>query len=134
MTESQHAGPGGALEIPLKFLEELLTVGPRLASRTRRQVAVVRSLGAHVPCIGRFIAPSEAVRIPAREAPERLTVIDVLTEPEPETTIAPADEAPPAVAPNPTPASDDLPVTDYDSLAASQVVPRLITLNPDELL
>ena len=34
----------------------------------------------------------------------------------------------------PTPSEAELPVQDYDSLAASQVVPRLATLATDELL
>lgn len=32
-----------------------------------------------------------------------------------------------------SPAAEDLPIVDYDSLAASQVVPRLAALKPDEL-
>lgn len=32
-----------------------------------------------------------------------------------------------------SPAAEDLPLVDYDSLAASQVVPRLAALKPDEL-
>jgi hypothetical protein len=31
------------------------------------------------------------------------------------------------------PTEADLPIQDYDSLAASQVVPRLTTLSPEEL-
>lgn len=43
--------------------------------------------------------------------------------------------APPAAAPAPRsgPASETLPLADYDSLAASQVIPRLTGLDSDEL-
>ena len=63
------------------MLEELLAVGPRLASRTRRQVEVLRRLGGGVPCVGPLVRPKEQVRVPGSEAPERVTVLDVLAEP-----------------------------------------------------
>ncbi len=48
---------------------------------------------------------------------------------------APIDEAAgDQVATGPTPTEADLPIQDYDSLAASQVVPRLATLAPDDLV
>ena len=121
------------------MLEELLAVGPRLASRTRRQVEVLRRLGGGVPCVGPMVRPKEHVRVPASEAPERVTVLDVLAEP-------PAVDQPAAVpdrdegevvggVPDDQAAPDAaaLPITDYDSLAASQVVPRLATMSPDDL-
>lgn len=40
---------------------------------------------------------------------------------------------PPAPAPRSGPASETLPLADYDSLAASQVIPRLTGLDSDEL-
>lgn len=131
--ESSHAGPGGVLEVPLAVLEEVMAVGPRLASRTRRQVAVVRRLGAHLPCVGRVVAPREEVRIPAREAPERITVLDVLADgpPQPDLPV-PVDEGV-DVSAVPVPGQDELPVPEYDSLAASQVVPRLATLDRADL-
>ena len=42
----------------------------------------------------------------------------------------PADPSPSG----PPPTESDLPIQDYDSLAASQVVPRLATLTPDDLV
>jgi len=142
--ETQHAGPGGLLEAPLWVLEELLAVGPRLASRTRRQVEVLRRLGGGVPCVGGLVRPRERVRIPAQEAPERVTVLDVLAEPVPTPASAPAppqgaEQAPETsadpAAPEPESlvAVESLPITDYDSLAASQVVPRLATMSADDL-
>jgi len=127
-------------------LEELLAVGPRLASRTRRQVEVLRRLGGGVPCVGPLVRPKEQVRVPAAEAPERVTVLDVLSGPEP--VEVPSGPAPDEVAESPTdtlpaplgaapvaepPAAAELPITDYDSLAASQVVPRLATMSPTDL-
>lgn len=47
------------------------------------------------------------------------------TPPEPVTAPSPAPEA--------TPAADELPIPGYDTLSASQVVPRLDALRPDEL-
>ena len=113
-----------------------MAVGPRLASRTRRQVLMARRLGSHLPCVGGLVAPREQVRIPAREAPERITVLDVLavdTAPAPAPTDTPAPMVEPSDPEIAVPAESDLPVPEYDSLAASQVVPRLATLAPDEL-
>jgi len=131
----------------LWVVEELLAVGPRLASRTRRQIEVLRRLVGGVPCVGPIVRPKEQVRVPASEAPERVTVLDVLAEPQP---AAPLDDAstaeastdieqgefgevPALTATEVVPASADLPITDYDSLAASQVVPRLATMSSDDL-
>ena len=142
MDTPEHAGPGGVLEAPLWVLEELLAVGPRLASRTRRQVEVLRRLGGGVPCIGTFVRPKEQVRVPASEGPERVTVLDVLAEPPAAGSVAGATAdsdsgrlaaAEPVVATEVVPAAADLPITDYDSLAASQVVPRLATKSPADL-
>lgn len=148
MDTPEHAGPGGLLEAPLWVLEELLAVGPRLASRTRRQVEVLRRLGGGVPCVGPLLRPKEKVRVPGSEAPERVTVLDVLADPvadvaedvaEPPPADAPPGATPAAAAEQPAGAVDvvtdagELPITDYDSLAASQVVPRLATMSAADL-
>lgn len=148
MDTPEHAGPGGILEAPLWVLEELLAVGPRLASRTRRQVELLRRLGSGVPCVGPLLRPKEQVRVPGREAPERVTVLDVLADPVADLSgvVAeppPADTPPavpsdaaleqPAGAVDVVPDASDLPLTDYDSLAASQVVPRLATMSSTDL-
>jgi hypothetical protein len=131
----------------LWVVEELLAVGPRLASRTRRQIEVLRRLGGGLPCVGAIVRPKEQVRVPAAEAPERVTVLDVLAEPQlaapslaapvadavAETDHVEFDEVPALTAIEVVPAADDLPITDYDSLAASQVVPRLATMSPGDL-
>jgi hypothetical protein len=126
-------------------LEELLAVGPRLASRTRRQVEVLRRLGGGVPCVGPLVRPKEQVRVPGSEAPERVTVLDVLAEPADDDQGTPAGpdaqsaaSAAAVVDGTPTEAADvpdaaELPITDYDSLAASQVVPRLATMSAADL-
>ena len=142
MDTPEHAGPGGLLEGPLWVVEELLAVGPRLASRTRRQVEVLRRLGGGVPCVGIFVRPKEEVRVPASEAPERVTVLDVLAEPAvpapPTGAVAEVDQTGTGESGLPAttelvPDAADLPITDYDSLAASQVVPRLATMSPSDL-
>lgn len=130
------------LEAPLWVLEELLAVGPRLASRTRRQVEVLRRLGGGLPCVGGVLRPRETVRVPASEAEERVTVLDVLAAPPLEAPVGAADTTPRQVAEPATdaapidhtvPAVDELPIPDYDSLAASQVVPRLATMSGPDL-
>ena len=127
------------------MLEELLAVGPRLASRTRRPVEIQRRLGGGVPCVGPLLRPKEQVRVPGSETPERVTVLDVLAEPVADDQGAPAganaQSAAPAAADvdgTPTDTADvpdaaELPITDYDSLAASQVVPRLATMRAADL-
>lgn len=42
-------------------------------------------------------------------------------------------DEPDSIARSDAPAADELAIVDYDSLAASQVVPRLMALKPDEL-
>lgn len=147
--EPRSAGPGGLLELPLVVLDEALEAVPRLLSRTRRQVDLARRLAGHVPCLGGLLAaPREPVPVPAHE----VTPVDVLSvvaagDPVSEDGTDRVDgpvrtvDATPAPAtgdagPDPdedVPASAELPVPDYDALAASQVVPRLATLSPDEL-
>lgn len=101
-----------------------------------------------MPCIGPLLRPKEQVRVPGSEAPERVTVLDVLAEPvpgvsedvaEPPATDGPpgatsaAAEEQPAGAVDVVPDVGELPITDYDSLAASQVVPRLATMTAADL-
>lgn len=89
--------------------------------------------------------------MPGSEAPERVTVLDVLATPAADPSPAPSaadgagadDEGLPAMAATPeelrtgdtdaVPEADELPITDYDSLAASQVVPRLATMSRPDL-
>lgn len=130
---------------PLGLALEARTLLPSLAERGRNQVMVARMLG-------RFAVQQGQAEASKRLAPVHEQVGSVLSElglvPRPAPQPAPparppapsAAAAPPAAVPEPTPepvapviAAADLAITDYDSLAASQVVPRLRALSEDEL-
>lgn len=122
---------------PEPLLEGLLRVGPRFVERSRRQAefaAVVlhglRRLGGPRPS-GGAAAPATASAAPPVEPAREPTVLDRLPSPQPVPT-APAP-APAVPASTSGPVEAELPIDGYDSLAASQVVPRLVTLSPDEL-
>ena len=132
MSEDERpAGPGGLLELPLVVLDEVIRVVPRLIDRTRSQAELARSLASHLPCIGGLLAPHPTVPVPAHEAPQPIDVLQVVALHD-----EPSGDAP-AAAPDTTavagPSEASLAVPDYDSLAASQVVPRLAALNEQEL-
>lgn len=129
--------------------DDLIQLVPRLVDRTRRQAELARALVGLLPCLTPFgPRPPAASSAPPAPAPEheRVDVLTVLAEPEPEGLTAglptsaaehrngstPVD----AETTSSVPAGDesDLPIQDYDSLAASQVVPRLATLDHDDLL
>lgn len=99
---------------------EILQVGPRLVGRTRAQLAVAVALLDRLPCLARSMNPSAptATSRPAPAAPS---------------TRAAADPEPPSPDRRIPAAADSLAIPDYDSLAASQVIPRLESLDPDEL-
>lgn len=141
-----------------ELLIELLGVVPRLVERTRSQAEFARSLASMLPCVGALMPARPTADDPAG-APEHenVDVLSVLAEDSPPdpavmehtagvevigasprpVTVGP--EADPvrtkAITTDTTPPPDeaDLPIQDYDSLAASQVVPRLSTLGHDEL-
>lgn len=124
------------------ILEGLFRVAPRFVERSRRQAefaAVVlhglRRLGGprrsvedtmHDGAPPSEVAPSAA---PARREP---TVLDrVRSSPTAPEQLQPT--VPGAAGPAVAPAEDQLPIDGFDSLAASQVVPRLVTLSTEEL-
>jgi hypothetical protein len=124
---------------PLGLLMNLDELLPQLVEKGHQQVDMARMFG-------KF-----AVRAGSKEARKRIGDLAGSrpggpTAPAP--TAAPAASPPgpagaepgpapePAVAPGPdgsVPASADLGISDYDALSASQVVPRLNGLGPDEL-
>ena len=143
--------------LPLDVVEGLVGAVPKLIQRTRQQAALARSLAGMAPCLG-FLAPRTDEAPAGAPQPEQVDVLKVLGDAVPDLTLvqdppdepaasAPAPEAAAAEAIAPeaasteapavatvAPTEDELPVQDYDSLAASQVVPRLATLDTDELL
>lgn len=133
------------------LLDELLQVVPRLVERTRSQAEFARSIAALLPCVGGLVARRPDDVGPGVPEHERVDVLSVLGDDEPgdadlgaeqghepeqahEPEQGPTEAAPaePAAEAGP-PLESELPIQDYDSLAASQVVPRLATLTPDEL-
>jgi hypothetical protein len=127
-------------EEPVQLLDELLAVVPRLVDRTRSQAEFARSLAALLPCVGPLIGRRHEEHGTGVPEHERVDVLSVLAEDDEQddqvatvATGATPEPEPAAPAPIPAPAESDLPIQDYDSLAASQVVPRLATLGPEEL-
>lgn len=138
-------------EEPPQLLDELLAVVPRLVDRTRSQAEFARSVASLLPCVGSRLGRRHEEHGGGVPEHERVDVLSVLADEPPDDTAAPTavdpdtavDTGPvptagvPAPASVPTdvaaPAESELPIQDYDSLAASQVVPRLATLSPDEL-
>lgn len=132
-------------------IDELLRVVPRLVDRTARQVEFSRVLLGRVPCVGeRMVSLGVALR--REDAFDRPGAL-----PTPSTAARNGDEPgtdgpPPQVrdagerkdtkaarrpgAAEPAgdhPDQDDLAIPEYDSLAASQVIPRLEMLKPTDL-
>ncbi len=134
-------------DVPLGVLSELLRVVPRFVDRTRSQAELAANLGRHLPCLGGLLvggprtSPQDDVVPPGLGERVPVDVLSVLEQEPPDAVAPPVEPAlEPAAAPAPEPAplpaapsEADLPIQDYDSLAASQVVPRLATMSPDEL-
>lgn len=145
--------PGPARDVPLNLVAELFRAVPKLVDRTRSQAELVASLAGHVPCLSGLLglgtAPhaDEDLIVPGMHEKVPIDVLSLLegepstdgegiatsgsngTTPAAEPAAAPGSAGPSAA----TPTEAELPIPDYDSLAASQVVPRLATLSPDEL-
>lgn len=130
---------------PLGLALEARTLLPSLAERGRNQVMVARMLG-------RFAVQQGQAEASKRLAPVHEQVEAVLADlglvprpaPQPAPAPPPAPAAPaadvarsgpdgPPAASDPSVAASELAITDYDSLAASQVVPRLRALSDTEL-
>jgi hypothetical protein len=142
------AGRSGIMALPTFVLDELVQAVPRLVERTRAEADLARRLASHLPCIGGLLGPAANADEPVDDvgpATHETTTVDVLSvvadhgDEDDDDVEAPAagsavtdDEADPADGAD-VPDEADLPVQDYDSLAASQVVPRLASLSDDEL-
>ncbi len=122
-------------------LEDLIWTIPRFVDRTSKQIELVRVLATHLPCVGSLLdagaTRSRNESSSSTDTVESVDVIEVLTS---EPAAPAADDhydSTHVVAPEPVntvvPPESELGVASYDSLAASQVVPRLTTLNEADL-
>jgi hypothetical protein len=104
---------------PIGFVLDARELVPRLAERGRNQVALLKVVGQFAVNKGRADA-DRILKSKAREKPA-----------------PPPDEAPrtpPVTRRRATgAAAAALPINNYDTLSASQIVPRLAGLRPDEL-
>jgi hypothetical protein len=108
---------------PIGFVLDARELVPKLAERGRNQVALLKVVGQFAVNKGRADAdrilkpkPSAATTTPTAPAAPR-------TPPAARTRTASAT----------TSAAQALPINNYDTLSASQIVPRLAGLRPDEL-
>jgi hypothetical protein len=135
-----------ARDVPLGVLSELLRVVPRFVDRTRSQAELAANLGRQLPCLSGLLlsgsrpAPEDDPIPPDLHERVPVDVLSVLDDDaataSPPVEVVPEPPAEVAAAPEPAalaPAESELPIQDYDSLAASQVVPRLATMSHDEL-
>jgi hypothetical protein len=125
---------------PIGFLLNADEVIPQLIERGRAQVKMARMFGQFAVTQGQ----TEANKVTDRVEKQAAGLIDQLaaaagarrSPPAPRPSRAPAATAPaatPQAAPAAGPAVDSLAIPDYDSLSASQVVPRLAGLSGAEL-
>ncbi|MCX7620410.1 MAG: hypothetical protein N2037_06145 [Acidimicrobiales bacterium] len=140
---------------PVGFVFEARSLLPRFAERGRRELETAKLIGKHL--LGREATEQGAERGRAnRHAHNTLRVLGLLptpsdgngtSHPKREPAIPPGSDrpleksgppdaprrAPRAVPAVPAPDVATLAIPDYESLSASQVVPRLESLSPEEL-
>lgn len=126
-------------DAPVAALEDLLRAVPLLVERTVRQAGLVRSAATRLPCLvpfSRRLEPSEAGTV----TPERLGVLDLFADDridspsdDPAVGTVPVHDQGAAATNGSVPLESELAVPDYDSLAASQVVPRLAMMSAADL-
>lgn len=131
---------------PLGFALEARSLLPRFVDRGRNQIVLARVVGKYA--VRKGTKATEARLADAQgQVLGMLRLVGMGSEPTP--TPAPGDgvgsnghaptsaaaERRPAPAERPSPPfpADELAIPDYDALSASQVVPRLESLTPDEL-
>ncbi|MCB0971439.1 MAG: hypothetical protein KDA97_07980, partial [Acidimicrobiales bacterium] len=125
-----------AVYAPIGFALEAKRLLPSFIERGRQQVTMARTVGQFAVTHGQAVAGQRLARAQAQAeavlAEFGLAGTDVAEPVAP----AAAPEADAVAAPSaPAPAADpsELPIAGYDALAASQVIPRLEGLTPDEL-
>ena len=142
---SDHKSPvDQALDLlvyaPLGFALDARTLLPKLVARGRSQVDVARWMGEHAVAKGQKGA-SRRLSMVQEQAVSALSDLGLLSDgpspaPPPVAVTRPAKERPrkaASPAPTTTASGADLAIPDFDSLAASQVIPRLEGLSPEEL-
>jgi hypothetical protein len=141
---SEHKTPvDQALDLlvyaPLGFALDARTLLPKLVARGRSQVDVARWMGEHAVNKGQAGASRRLSKV-QEQAMTALAELGLLPtnghEAPPVAVTEPAPARPrkaASPAPTTTAAGADLAIPDFDSLAASQVIPRLEGLSPDEL-
>ena len=132
--------------LPIRVVEEVISAVPALVDRTRSQLELTQHLLEKLPCspLHRGTAAEsstsrEATQDAAGNEGAHATVTDIRSHQNP----APADadvedqtvpDASEVATPElPVVTADEVAIPDYDSLAASQVVPRLASMEPAEL-
>lgn len=103
---------------PIGFALDARELLPKLAERGRNQVALLKVVGQFAVNKGR--ADADRILKPKQSAPP--------ASPSPAVRTPPATRARTTAA-----AAAALPINNYDTLSASQIVPRLSGLRPDEL-
>ena len=143
---SDHKSPvDQALDLlvyaPLGFALDARTLLPKLVARGRSQVDLARWMGEHAVAKGQKGA-SKRLSMVQEQAVTALSELGLLSNgspgpaPPPAAVTRPIPERPrkaPRPAPTTNAAGADLAIPDFDSLAASQVIPRLEGLSPEEL-
>ncbi len=123
------------LQISELLAREVSEAVPALVERTRAQVELTQRLLGQLPCLSNLWgqpgseAGDRSARTPENSDRDDREGADGADHPEPAPTAVPADVNDQL----PTVDVQDLAIPDYDSLAASQVVPRLASLDPAEL-
>lgn len=153
---SARSDPGDDQEPEPTLLGEVLALAPRLASRTIAQIQASQQLLSLMGCSSdaRTDADSQDGPVSSPVMAEPVDVLAVLGDDDTGDTgdvtrdapmsrsaaaveevqgSGPAEAFAPFAGARETPKVDNLAIPGYDSLAASQVVPRLTTLGPDEL-
>lgn len=139
MTEDKNALEHAvelAVLAPIGFALEARRLLPSFVERGRQQVNMAKMVGQFAVAHGQTTATKKLTK--AQEQAEAILAefgIGASVEPVATTPNDPAAPAAPAVAPSlrSSAAAADLPIADYDSLAASQVIPRLAGLSETEL-
>jgi len=127
-----------AVLAPIGFALEAKKLLPTFVERGRQQVNMAKVVGQFAVAHGQTTGKKKLSKAQAQAASILAEFGLAGTDEEPVAAAEPNGAAAPAPAPAPagprsSAAAADLPIADYDSLAASQVIPRLAGLSAEEL-